>query len=101
MNVPNLLVSQMVNKEGYLSDDWLMFLQNLISGLQSNIGQEGFVVPTLSPANVLIVQNATDVNGNYTCQLGTMVRESGVPGRLLVAMDGGAGVPQFREIVII
>ncbi|CAB4148868.1 hypothetical protein UFOVP855_4 [uncultured Caudovirales phage] len=101
MNVPNLIIGPMINKDGFLTDEGLLFFQNLVSGLQSNIGQEGYVIPTQSAANIIVIQNKTDVNGNYTCQLGTLIRESGTPGRLLVAMDAGSGVPQFREIPFI
>ena len=43
--IPNLHMGEMVDKEGYPTDDELTFRQVLISNLQRLFGSEGVVLP--------------------------------------------------------
>ncbi len=83
MNIPNLPVAPMVDKEGNATDIELTFRQNLITALQQGAGAEGLVIPTLSDDPVgtpnaqtalqklATIQNNQNAQGQYTCALGT------------------------------
>lgn len=73
MNIPNLPISPMVNAEGYPTDVELNFRQNLIQVLQLGAGNEGLVMPTVSPTQLTTIQNNQNAQGQFTCQLGTML----------------------------
>jgi hypothetical protein len=85
MNIPNLPISPIVDKDGNPTDVELTFRQNLISALQQNAGPEGLVMPILTSDPVAMVngltasqkltkiQNQQNSQGQFTCQLGTML----------------------------
>ena len=73
IRVPNLPIGRLIDENGHATDDFLTFLQGLTQSLQQNFGPEGLVAPTQSPANVTTIQNNTDSQGSYTCQLGTII----------------------------
>lgn len=76
MNIPNLPVSDMVDKNGNASDVEQIFRQNLISALQQGVGQEGFQLSSQTAANILIIFNAVDSQGTRTAQPGTLIYET-------------------------
>lgn len=73
MIIPQLPVSKIVDKEGYPTSEELQFRQNLIQALQLGASEEGLAMPTQSNTNMLEIQNAQNPQGQYTCQLGTML----------------------------
>ena len=48
MNIPNFENTQVVDDEKYFTDNWQLLMQQLFTELQTNAGNEGLVVPTLS-----------------------------------------------------
>ncbi len=104
IRVPNLPIGQLVDKEGHPTDDFLTFLQALTTSLQNNYGPEGLVMPTqtnaAAPNNFIRqIQNHQLSNGAYTCGFGRFLYD-GTNNRILVSIDGGAGVPAFQEVTI-
>lgn len=71
MNIPNLPLAPMVDKDGNATDVELTFRQNLISALQEGAGPEGVVFPTVNPTQLTTIQNNQNPQGQYTCALGT------------------------------
>lgn len=106
MNVPNLPVGQIVTENGYPTDSELTFRQNLVTGLQNNIGQEGFVLPTQTLANMTLIQNNTmpdpsdPISNIYTCGFGTMLYLSD-QNKFVIAMNNGSGEPVFMEVSLV
>lgn len=47
--------SQMVDKNGVITDDWSLFFQNLVTSLQNNYKPEGIVMPSQPQSNVNIL----------------------------------------------
>lgn len=102
IRIPNLPQGQMVNKEGYPTDDELTFRQSLITNLQTLFGTEGVVVPTLTAAQITTIQNNTitvGANSFFTCQFGTMVYNS-TANSIMIAVDDGAGAPLFKTVTL-
>jgi len=73
MNIPDLTVSKVVEADGYPTPEEYQFRQNLIQSLQSVTSDEGLVSPTQSASNVTIIQNTKNTQGQYSCQLGTIL----------------------------
>lgn len=73
MNIPDLPVSQMTKEDGYPTPEETQFRQNLIQALQLGASEEGLVAPTQSQANMLVIQNNQNAQGQFTCALGTIL----------------------------
>jgi len=73
MNIPDLPVSQMTTADGYPTSEENQFRQNLIQALQLGASEEGLVAPTQSQANMLVIQNNQNAQGQFTCALGTIL----------------------------
>jgi hypothetical protein len=79
MKIPNLpSLSPIVTEDGYRTPIEQVFMQQLITELQKNAGPEGLVAPTqfeeAAPNDfVTQIQNNQDGQGQYTCQLGTIL----------------------------
>lgn len=97
IRVPNLPMGQIVNEQGYPTDDELTFRQTLLTNLQRFIGNEGIVVPTQTNNNILSIQNNVNANGQYTCAFGTLIYDA-TNNKLLAAIDDGTGKPIFKEV---
>jgi len=104
IRIPNLPMGRLVDEKGMPTDDFLTFLQGLVTSLQVNFGPEGVVVPTQSPANVTVIQNNQDVQGTYTCQLGTIIYEKAddplnyANDRVLIAVRNSADYPESAPL---
>ena len=96
MNIPDLPVSPLTEKNDYPSAQELQFRQNLIQSLQSVTSDEGLVPPSQNSANITIIQNGTDTEGNYSCQGGTLIYNTDT-NQLQVCILAG-GIPQFKNI---
>lgn len=110
IRVPNLPTGPLIDDKGNATDDELTFRQALITGLQNNFGPEGLVAPTQSNAaapnnfirqiqNNQIPNPVTGVVDQYTCGFGRFLYDS-TNNRILVSIDGGAGVPAFMEVTL-
>lgn len=97
IRVPNLPMGQIVNEQGFPTDDELTFRQTLLTNLQRFIGNEGIVAPTQTNTNILSIQNNTNANGQYTCAFGTLIYDA-TNNKLLAAIDDGTGKPIFKEV---
>lgn len=78
LRIPNLPMGQIVDDKGIPTDDERTFRQALVTSLNSYIGNEGLVSPTVSESAspldyVTQIQNAQNEQGQYTCQLGTII----------------------------
>ncbi len=96
MNIPDLPVSPITEEDGYPSAPEYQFRQNLIQSLQSVTSDEGLVPPSQTTANIAIIQNATNPQGQFTCQRGTLIYNSDTD-QLQVCIYVG-GVPSFRNV---
>ncbi len=64
MNIPNFMDIPVITKGAMFTDEWRSILEQLITQLQVNAGQQGFVVSSLTAANIALltnVQNGTIV----------------------------------------
>lgn len=80
IRVPALPTGQIVNKDGYATDNELLFRNQLITSLLKNFNNEGLVIPVQLNGIVVGVddyvtqiQNAQNIQGQFTCALGTML----------------------------
>jgi|FreactTroBogLake_1042271.scaffolds.fasta_scaffold16257_2 hypothetical protein len=96
MNIPDLPVSPITENNDYPSAQELQFRQNLIQSLQSVTSDEGLVPPSQDSANITIIQNATNPQGQYTCMPGTIIYNSDT-NQLQVCIYV-AGVPTFKNL---
>lgn len=108
IRVPNLPVGPMVDDKGYPVPTEIAFRQTLISGLQTNFGNEGLVAPSQtnvdSSDNVTTIQNNTVITTEggepqYTCQGGTLLYDS-TNNHLLVCILDSMGVPTFKVVTV-
>ncbi len=102
MLIPSIPVSPITNNQGYATDEEQQFRQNLIQALQLGASEEGLVAPsqTSDPANntIAVIQNNKDIQGNFTCQGGTLLYDS-TTNTLKVAILV-AGVPTFKTVTV-
>ncbi len=111
MIVPNFVDVKVVNEDGTFTDEWRNIMQTLLQSAQLNLGNEGYVVPTVSSdpnsvtpptsgGQLLQVQNnIITVNGvsSYTCKFGTIIYDS-FDNKGKIALNNGAGAPIFKDI---
>lgn len=70
---PTLPLGNITNEDGTATQEEMMFRNNLITSLNNLSGNEGLVMPIQSQANMINIQNNKNIQGFYTCQLGTML----------------------------
>lgn len=78
IRIPNLPIGRWADENGMPTDDFLTFMQGLLTQLQLLMGNEGLVSPSQDTANMTIIQDNTTVpfiGGpvTYTCQFGTFL----------------------------
>lgn len=56
MNVPNFIHDKFVDENGYLTDGWRLFFNQLINEMNENLSQEGIVMPSQTTANADIIK---------------------------------------------
>lgn len=76
MIIPNFQNSRFVNKDGYLTDEWQNIFQALITALQQNLSDEGFLVPQQSAANIAKLQTAFAASTNPATYNGDLIYDS-------------------------
>ncbi len=99
MNVPDLPIDAVVDKEGKFTDVGKSFFQQLTSQLQLYFGNEGLVAPTQSASNITIIQNNTNLQGNYTCNYGTIIFNA-TANSMQMAVNNGSNVPIFKTVTL-
>jgi hypothetical protein len=98
IRVPNLPFGKMVDENGHPVDDELSFRQALVGNLQQLFGNNGVAITQHTAADITIIQNNQNQNGQYTCQFGTLIYDTD-NNVLKVALDNGGGQPIFKTIV--
>lgn len=99
MNVPNLPIDPLVDKNGHLTDSGKNFFEQLIKELFLNFSNEGLVAPTQTSTNLITIQNNTNIQGQKTCSYGTILYDSTHnSGRF--AINDGTGNPIFKTIML-
>lgn len=96
MNIPELPVSPITESGDYPSAPETQFRQNLIQALQSVTSDEGLVPPAQTTANITIIQNAINTQGQFACARGTLIYNTDTD-ELQVCIYV-AGVPTFRNV---
>lgn len=99
MNIPNLPVSPLVDKDGNPSDVETNFRQDLITALQNGLGPEGLVPPSQPTANITTIAANQLPNGQYTAQGGTLIYDSTT--NTLKAIVLVAGVPTVKTVQLV
>ncbi len=56
MNIPNFENIKFVDRNGYLTEEWQLILQQLFQALQKNVSDEGLFVPQ-QPTSVITSLN--------------------------------------------
>jgi len=57
INIPNFLDMQIVNQDGYLTDSAKQMFSQLFSQLQTNLSDEGILIPQQSATNITVLDN--------------------------------------------
>jgi hypothetical protein len=73
MNIPNLIYEKVVDENGYLTSQWQLLFAQLFTQLQSNLSDEGYILPKLTDSQVTtlnpvstsgaLIYNSTNNNG--------------------------------------
>lgn len=58
MNIPNFENIQLVDKNGYLTEQWQNILMQLFTQLQTNLSNEGYKVPQQPTATITTLNTA-------------------------------------------
>lgn len=57
MNIQNLLHEKPIGEDGHWHPAWKLLLGNLITQLQQNLSNEGFIIPQQTTDNINILNN--------------------------------------------
>jgi hypothetical protein len=52
MKIPNIIATKVVNKDGYLSDEWREIFSQLFIQMRVSLSDEGFMVPKQTTDNI-------------------------------------------------
>ena len=55
MNIPNFLDAQITDKNGFLTDVWRQLFTQLLTELQLNFSNEGFIIPKQTSSNITVL----------------------------------------------
>lgn len=84
MNVPSLPQERMVDENGMLTKAWQNYFEQQQQNMQQCLSNEGFVPPSQTNANMIIIQNGVDENGNQVALPATLIFDTS-------AVNGGSG----------
>lgn len=59
MNIPNYENTQFTDRAGNLTDPWSLIMQQLISALQTNLSDYGYIIPSVTSAPNSAIPPAT------------------------------------------
>jgi len=80
MLIPSFIPSKPIDSDGNWTPEWAQLLQQLFTTLQKNIGQEGFIIPSLTAAQI----SSMDASKNVQA----LIYKSDSPGSLVVNLNG-------------
>jgi hypothetical protein len=63
MNIPNFENIQIVDRNGYLTEQWQLIMQQLFQVLQQNLSDEGYKLPQ-QPTSIITTLNTAASTGN-------------------------------------
>lgn len=66
MIIPNFVHDKVVDGEGNLTPQWIMFFTQLLDQMQLNLSEEGIVAPSQTTSNITIIEsdpNNVPLNG--------------------------------------
>lgn len=61
MNIPNFSTSKIVDKDGFLTDEWQQIFMQLFSELQNKASNEGVVMPQQASADVTRLESQKSI----------------------------------------
>lgn len=106
MNVPNLPIDPIVDKEGRLTAVGKNFFEQLIRELILNFSNEGLVAPTQTNSNLTspqyminLIQNNQNGQGQYTCAYGTILYNA-TANSVMMAINNGSDAPVFKTVTL-
>jgi hypothetical protein len=73
MMIPNFENEKFVDEKGFLTDQWALIMQQLLSALQTNVGTQGFNIPQLSAANIATLQTNYAATTSPSAYFGVML----------------------------
>ena len=113
IRIPNLPTTQITREDGTATQEFMAFMQTLITQLQLNFGSEGMVAPSQPADNVTIIQDNINQQypgglSTYTCQFGTFIYIPNTADlmtdppndEVVVSVNNGSDAPLFSQIVI-
>ena len=63
MDIPSYIPMKVVDEQGMLTPEWANLFNQLISQLQLNLGNEGYVLPELTTAQIADLTNIDKSKG--------------------------------------
>jgi hypothetical protein len=100
MNIPNIPpYSPVVDEKGFRTSVEQVFMDQLLKELTMNAGPEGLVAPTLDASQIIQVQNNTNIDGEFTCQYGTIIYNS-TANSMMMAINDGTNKPVFLTVTL-
>lgn len=76
MNIPNFSNSKPVDKDGNWTSEWALIMQQLISALQSNLSDEGFMLPQQNEGNIEKLHDQYTASSNPSIYYGNILYDS-------------------------
>ncbi len=73
LRIPILHQDKIVDEKGMPTQAEWAFRQSLTTSLQNYIGNQGLVIPVQNQSDANLILNNQDIQGTFTCQLGTML----------------------------
>lgn len=76
MIIPNFENIRIVDRNGYLTPEWQLILQQLFSALQTNVSEEGFVIPKKSTVDIAKIASQFATTQNPADYFGDLLYDS-------------------------
>jgi hypothetical protein len=61
MRIPNVPIDKLSSTDGRISPTWAAYFQNLMTQMRLNLSDEGYVVPSLTSAEIAQINNTANV----------------------------------------
>ncbi len=94
MYVATIPQGKLIKENGDITEEWGNFFEVIVQALQLAVGSEGFVVPSQNNANMLIIQNGTDMNGGQIARPGTLLFNTST-------VNGGSSSDPYGQLYIL
>ena len=76
MNIPNYENAPISDRSGFLTDQWSLLLQQLITELQFNLSDEGYQVPQQPTATITTLQTQFNASSTPSAYFGNLLYDS-------------------------